>query len=86
MVVENLGATEASQLKKDATAYKRQRHLRRRCVGHDRSPKFRPLTMTSGDTSDGRCEGQDRSPSLERPRADVMARYKWTCVYPMKWL
>ena len=28
MVVENLGATEASQLKEDATAYERQRHLR----------------------------------------------------------
>ena len=41
MVVENLGATKASQLKEDATAYERQRHLRRRCVGHDRSPKFR---------------------------------------------
>ena len=27
MVVENLGAIEASQLKKDAIAYKRQRHL-----------------------------------------------------------
>ena len=28
MVVENLGATEASQLKEDATAYERRRHLR----------------------------------------------------------
>ena len=28
MVVENLGATEASQLKEDVTAYDRQRHLR----------------------------------------------------------
>ena len=28
MVVENLGATEASQLKDDTTAYERQRHLR----------------------------------------------------------
>ena len=28
MVVENLGATEASQLKEDVTAYERQRHLR----------------------------------------------------------
>ena len=28
MVVENLGATKASQLKEDATAYERQRYLR----------------------------------------------------------
>ena len=28
MVVENIGATEASQLKEDATPYERQRHLK----------------------------------------------------------
>ena len=33
MVVENLGATEASQLKEDATAYERQRHLRQKVCG-----------------------------------------------------
>jgi len=45
------------------------------------SPRsYRRMTM-SGDTSDGRCESQDRSPSSERLRANVMARYKWTGVY-----
>ena len=33
MVVENLGATEASQLKEDVTAYERQRHLRWKVCG-----------------------------------------------------
>ena len=80
MVVENLGATEAPQLKEDVTAYERQRHLRRRCVGHERSPRFRPPHNDERRHLTRRCEGHDRSPSSERPRADVMARYKWTGV------
>ena len=50
MVVENLGATEASQLKEDVTSYERQRHLRRRCEGRDRSPGSNRRMTMSGDT------------------------------------
>jgi len=28
-----------------------------------------------------RCEGHDRSPITERLKANVMARYEWTCVW-----
>ena len=42
---------EASQLKEDATAYERRRHLRWKvCEGHDMSPRSdRPMTK-GGDT------------------------------------
>ena len=80
MVVENLGATEASQLKEDVTAYERQRHLRRRCVGHDRSPKFRPPHNDERRHLRWKVCGPRYEPSSERLRANVMARYKWTGV------
>ena len=34
---------------------------------------------TSGDTEEKVC-GPRYEPSSERPRANVMARYEWTCV------
>ena len=40
---------EASQLKEDATAYERRRHLRWKvCEGHDRSPRS-DCSMTMGE-------------------------------------
>jgi len=49
-------------------------------VGHDRSPGSDCPMTTGEDTLEKVCVGRDRSPSSERPRANVMARYEWTCV------
>jgi hypothetical protein len=53
--------------------------LERRCEGHDRSPNPDRRMMTSEDTLE-KVYGPRYEPSSEHPRANVMARYKWTGV------
>jgi len=68
MVVENFWSHfEASQLKEDATAYERRKHLRWKvCEGHEKSPESdRPMSM--GEDTLEKVWGLWKEPQIRQP-------------------
>ena len=68
MVVENLRAIlKHLRWRRMRPFHDEQRHLKRRCAGHNMSPSLdRPMTMGE-DTIERRCEGHDMSPRSDCP-------------------